>query len=143
MTQLGDGNFYGADMHSGNFGEANSQIKLHDNIGSYITIASEGEADFMDSMSDNVKIVYKYVSGGLYVVFLKKSDETFRFGFFEDTPYTNDETAAANYTEGDVNALIDTLPASWQGNFDLTNFWPQASSSGGASGDPFVTPILC
>ena len=137
MTELGDGNYYGADMHVGNFGEAGSEVKLHDSNGTYVTNFGLG-AVFKDAMSDNVKIVYQY-SNGLYIVFLKKSDGSFRFGFFENAVYTTDEAAAANYTEAEVDSKMDGLAASWQGNFDLSHVWP---AEGGASGDPFITPVF-
>lgn len=141
-TVLGNGVYYGAQMQVESFGQAGSSLRIFPNNNTDNT-ALGLYAEFQDSMSDSVKIVYKYTShaNGYHVVFLKKSDGSYRFGFFENATYTTDETAAANYTEAEVDAKIDLNNVSWTGSFDLSSVWP-AEGAAGASGDPFITPLF-
>ena len=142
-TILGLGVYYGAQMQVESFGQAGSSLRIFPNNNTNNT-ALGLYAEFQDSMSDSVKIVYKYTShpNGYHVVFLKKSDGSYRFGFFENATYTTDETAAANYTEAEVDAKIDLNNASWTGSFDLSSVWPAEGGAAGASGDPFITPLF-
>lgn len=156
MSLIGTDNYahYHPILTSGTFGESGSQIKIVDPSNNSIWLGSPSTdtLDFVDSLSDNTyKIVYQYSGAPHYAVFLKKSDGTYRFGFFDGThAYSSTEAEAAAYSEADVDAVLSATALLSNGqhfvpagmNYDAE--WPAAPApTGGANGDPFVTPILC
>ena len=164
MTLIGLDNYgwYHPILITGTFGESGSQIRIDDPNNNAISLGSPSTTtlDFVDALSDNVKIVYQYSGAPHYAVFLKKSNGSYRFGFFDGAAayYTpGAEAAAAAYSEAEVDAVFNATASisTWASdnyirddvNYDAE--WPAAPAGGGgggegaAAGDPFITPILC
>ena len=131
-------------LHSGNLGEVNSELGIVPgwNSSGYLVSSPGDPWIFNEGESSDNQLVYHFMeSGHLSRLILYKDGETYTFAKLngEQTAATYDNTI--NYVENQLPGNAMTMGGITP-TIDMT--WP-ASQGGnaGASGDPFVSPMIC